>query len=754
MSTQLMPPSGDVSVYLLNMILGSGWSSWFGGASGGGGGASSLFGSAAASSSQVATLLSTSGSLIGTLISGLSSMLLLVGAAILVYTYGTGAANAAHTGDHKISPMWAPLRQAFGIAALAPLPTAAGVSVIMSIVSFPVLLGIGLADNVASLGTKFLVTTGGQVAPANPPAIDPSAIKALFIDEVVQTYMINLGWSIDPVETWTNNNDTLTVDYIAKNGTATLPAGTFGKISLTCPTKVSGLCGPGGAAIAGVGAIVKSLAPVAAQIVNATNGYGTTSAPTIQPVGQGALAAAIQVYQTTIQTQLATFNQQQHTDLSSALAKTASAIDAEGWASLPLFYYKISQYNAQANGIAQGLNLSITGYNSTALSTVSYSEMAAAVAMAVDYADAQSLGGAIQQSAASAAAPAPSDSASWLEKMSIFKNIANDFISYLSHGTDPIADLQTASSNAITALETAWGGALVAKSVTAGACVASNVGAKAANGAAGGLGAVVMGVASSAGVGAVCAGSDAASSMFSGVSTVALVMIPVLFIGAFYLPMSPAIVMTMGVLSWISMVVELFIAAALWAFSHILPGGDSLIHEHAKDGYFVLLEVCLRPVLMVIGYFMAIAMIAVSAYFVIAGLSIAFDSMSGGNAFGPASAVAEVLIVVGAMYVAINHSVGLIHRLPQAAMRMVGRASGIDSGDEETSRGVSSVVAARVGGGSQGAKEVTRGGHGMPKKPGGGAPNVPGMPGTPGDDKKKFERPLMPESPGRDEFGR
>ncbi len=714
-TTSLLPPSSDVSVQLLNMVLGSGWTAWSGG---------SASATATATASNVVTLINVSGSLIGELMSSLSSVLLLIAAMVLVYTYGTGAANAAHTGDPKVNSMWTPLRQAFGVAALAPLPGLAGISVIVAMISFPIQLGIGAADNLASLGAQALVKTGGQVAPANPPIVSPTAIKALFTDLVVQTYMNNIGWSIIPAITWTQDNSQLTITYTATNAGATLPASAFGTITLDCPaTQVPGLCGPGGAALVGIGKLVQTLEPTAVQIVNSTNGYATTNAPTITAASTsggastGAIQTAIQAYQTAIQTALASYNAQNHTQLSQQLKSVANSIDAEGWASLPMFYYQISKFNNQAQGVASGLNLSVTLFNGQTLAGSTYSELDAAVQMAQDYVDAAPLGDQInilQSNAAATGTTGGSGSTTpgsgWFSTLNIFKIVAKNVMNLLSNGTDPIADLQQASNWGIDTISTAYASSIALKAAGFGACEGGKIAAKAADGFAGGLGAAVAGVAGTGGVSVLCAASSALDSALKVFGFLALPMIAALLVGAFYLPMTPSIVMTLGILSWISMAVELLIASILWAFAHILPGGDDVINDHAKEGYFMLLDVCLRPALMVFGYFLSVAMIAVAAYFVTTGLSIAFDGMNG-MGFGPVSSVAEVVIVIGTLYVAINNSVGLIHRLPKTAMQMVGRGMGMDMGEEQSESKVNALVMNRAGSVQHQASGSSHGGN-------------------------------------------
>lgn len=94
---------------------------------------------------------------------------------------------------------------------------------------------------------------------------------------------------------------------------------------------------------------------------------------------------------------------------------------------------------------------------------------------------------------------------------------------------------------------------------------------------------------------------------------------------AYVLPMLPFIKFFFNILSWILIVFEAVVSAPLFALAHVTPYGEGLPGDMAKKGYFFLLSIFLRPVLLIFG--------------LIAGLLIFFVAINALNAmFNLASA--------------------------------------------------------------------------------------------------------------------
>jgi conjugal transfer/type IV secretion protein DotA/TraY len=80
------------------------------------------------------------------------------------------------------------------------------------------------------------------------------------------------------------------------------------------------------------------------------------------------------------------------------------------------------------------------------------------------------------------------------------------------------------------------------------------------------------------------------------------ILVPGIII-AYVLPMIPYVMWMAGVCGWIILVCEAMIAVPLWMLAHMTFGGDGL-HGRAIEGWGLLVNVVLRPTLMVIGLFL------------------------------------------------------------------------------------------------------------------------------------------------------
>ena len=103
---------------------------------------------------------------------------------------------------------------------------------------------------------------------------------------------------------------------------------------------------------------------------------------------------------------------------------------------------------------------------------------------------------------------------------------------------------------------------------------------------------------------------------FDSLSTVGMVLF---WAGAFlsiYVPMIPFIAFWSGVITWLGALAEGLVAAPLWSFAHLDTDGEGL-GQRTQHGYIFVLQVFLRPVLMVIGFIAAsLSMLALGTLFV------------------------------------------------------------------------------------------------------------------------------------------
>ena len=77
---------------------------------------------------------------------------------------------------------------------------------------------------------------------------------------------------------------------------------------------------------------------------------------------------------------------------------------------------------------------------------------------------------------------------------------------------------------------------------------------------------------------------------------------------AYVVPITPFIFWMQALVSWIFLVIETMVAAPFWACVHALPQGTGFAGERARQGYMMLVDILIRPVLLVLGATFAVAM--------------------------------------------------------------------------------------------------------------------------------------------------
>ena len=78
----------------------------------------------------------------------------------------------------------------------------------------------------------------------------------------------------------------------------------------------------------------------------------------------------------------------------------------------------------------------------------------------------------------------------------------------------------------------------------------------------------------------------------------------------YVLPLLPFIYFFFAVSGWVKSIFEAVVAIPLWALAHIRIDGEGLPGPGATNGYFLLLEIFLRPILILIGFIASIGIFA------------------------------------------------------------------------------------------------------------------------------------------------
>ncbi len=161
----------------------------------------------------------------------------------------------------------------------------------------------------------------------------------------------------------------------------------------------------------------------------------------------------------------------------------------------------------------------------------------------------------------------------------------------------------------------------------------------------------------------------------------------------FMLPLFPFVRFFFGSLTWIIGVFEAVVAVPLLALAHLNPEGDGLPGASARGGYYYVLNVFLRPVLMVFGLVAGFLLFMVAVSFL---NSVFIIAAKGTGAFaGPLPTLAKIFFTViycGLVYICANNCFKAIGMFPQQALRWLG------SGGHEEKMGDTSTMSAVLGG--------------------------------------------------------
>lgn len=206
------------------------------------------------------------------------------------------------------------------------------------------------------------------------------------------------------------------------------------------------------------------------------------------------------------------------------------------------------------------------------------------------------------------------------------------------------------------------------------------------------------------------------SKTTSGESSVIIstILVMLLFSGVvlkFYLPLLPFILWTMGILGWLVMLVESMIAAPLWAAAHALPDGDGIIGNRASQGYQLLINVLLRPMLLTLGFFVSIIVMWIISWLFLRGyLSAVEGSLSGASWSGYAGLIGTVVLITimtVVMMLLVNRSFSMIYETADNVMKWVG--GGVSGAGEFKAGGeLQSSVGGAMGNTRQAIGEVSK----------------------------------------------
>lgn len=158
------------------------------------------------------------------------------------------------------------------------------------------------------------------------------------------------------------------------------------------------------------------------------------------------------------------------------------------------------------------------------------------------------------------------------------------------------------------------------------------------------------------------------------------------FVFYYILPMMPFMYFFFAVARWVKTVFEAMVGVPLWALAHLKIDGPGIPAQAAANGYFLLLEIFVRPILTLFGLLLSFSIFS-ALVAVLDGTFNLVVSNVGGNAYDPADASTLDLLEVTKskfdefmytiMYVIIVYMIAtssfkLIDLIPNGILRFIG----------------------------------------------------------------------------------
>lgn len=155
------------------------------------------------------------------------------------------------------------------------------------------------------------------------------------------------------------------------------------------------------------------------------------------------------------------------------------------------------------------------------------------------------------------------------------------------------------------------------------------------------------------------------------------IMLAVGFTTAYYVPFLPYMIFTLGVIAWVMAVIEAMVAAPIVALGITHPEGEGLMGSKGEQALMILMNVFLRPALMIIGFISAIALTYVSVWIINTGFTHLMQFMWSGNSMytdwaGLYAFFFGIVLYTTLYLMVVEKSFNMIYILPDKVLRWIG----------------------------------------------------------------------------------
>jgi len=628
---------------------------------------------------------------------GYMNSVVMSGVAVMVfYILSIGVIGTASEGQalgKRYSTLWTPIRSAFSVSMLMPLPGAGGVSLLQASLLLMVSMGSIGANQLWSNGLDFIENSGGTLTLSD--GIDSSAAimdvsRTMMASAIAQNYLAkesgSTSGSYSLVFVPSDSSVTTGVKRGAHHYTMTAPPvfsrleGKLGTIKINCVRQDSSLCNVKKKLFT---SYYPKFYAVGAKIVNGELISSTDKVLISTFVNDWELQVSEKIKSNL-------YGSESSTAYQDSVKEFVARGKDRGWVSAGSFYWLMAGLQNKLNQ-HQGLPPGYTSVNLTAISESGldrYSE----VHGLLDHYMGQAVSNISDQALASSFSNRYNSGGDgddlWSKVLYLTRNWGIDTVNGMTQSLttgDPILNLKTYGD---------WTISLMGTTFAAGALsIAALKGAKST------IWSDVVDKASGVGTFTSTLGSIAFALLMALITplfTAALAL-------AYYLPSVPFILWTMGVIGWFILIIESLVAAPIWAAAHAFPEGEGMAGQHGRQGYMLFMNVLMRPSLMVFGFFASFATMKVAAWLIGKTFETYVAGVTADNeVIGPITVVALISIMTMLMIQAAHRIFGLITYLPEHVMRWVG-GSGSQLGEEHDSSAIKMAMGATAGVAASGA---------------------------------------------------
>lgn len=206
------------------------------------------------------------------------------------------------------------------------------------------------------------------------------------------------------------------------------------------------------------------------------------------------------------------------------------------------------------------------------------------------------------------------------------------------------------------------------------------------------------------------------------------ILVPVLLVGfafRYYIPLVPYLYWAIGILTWLMIIVEMVLIAPVIAASVALPDGEGWAGQQARPFFLSLFAAVTRPILMLVGLFAGMLILHYMVLWISVTFMFVMGMTQGGAEPSAVGAIAYLVIAGGLIVAAVRLSFGLIHFIPDRALRRFDGGDNLgDMGGERHVHGGAMIAYGAASGAIGAVQPPMRGRTGPTNAPAGGGNQV------------------------------